>query len=167
MPLTSDGAMVNLPSFAQGTLLTVLLANAALLLTVFLLAGPTIVAGRDMLGRPLPGLSIVRRIVLATVLIMLSAFLAAQALVLVRFWPYYLDSGATATEQVISMSAVPAGHPLTWWINTPNHRFGVTPDIFSRLAVGDQIEARFRLSDDALYEVRILEQSDALPSSTN
>lgn len=153
-------SLINLPSFSGATLLAIILANALLLFTFFILAGPTVIAGRDLLGRPLPGLGIWRRVALALILLAVTAFLAGQAVLFMRFWPYFIDQGAVVSEQVTSRAAVPSDDPVVFWIATTEHRFGVTKDIYERVGLGDLVEIRYRAADDTLYELRVVRLAD-------
>ena len=147
-------SFINLPAFSASTLVAILLANAVLLFALFVLAGPALVSGRDLLGRP--GMALARRVMVAVAILGVAVYFAVEAVQLWTFWPYYLDPGATAVETVVAKAAVPPERPVVWWIGTETHRYGVTREIYTQVAVGDTIEARFRAVDDTLYELSVL-----------
>lgn len=159
MKLGMDPTYINLPAFSAATLVAVLLANAVLLVCLFVLAGPALIAGRDAFGRPMRTVGVLRRAAMGAALLAVSAYFAAQSVMLYRFWPYYLDPGSRATELVIEKVALPVEDPIVFWIETTNHRFGVTEEIWRQVATGDLIEARFRSADDTLFELQVVESA--------
>lgn len=152
-----DTVYINLPAFSAATLVAILLANAVLLVCLFVLAGPALIAGRDAFGRPMRTVGVARRAMMGAALLAVSAYFAAEAVMLYRFWPYYLDPGSRVTELVVERVALPADDPVVFWIATEGHRFGVTEEIWRQVATGDLVEARFRAADDTLFELRIVE----------
>jgi hypothetical protein len=150
---------VNLPAFADTTLLALLIANALVCLTVFLLAGPSFIAAKDAFGRHVVDVPIWKRLTLALAIFAVAAYLALQALLVWEFWPYYADRGETAREQVTALTALPEESPTLFWITTERHRFGVTREIYRNLMVGDDVEVRFRPADDTLFELTIVERA--------
>jgi hypothetical protein len=150
---------VNLPSFADTTLLALLIANALICLTIFLLAGPTFIAAKDAFGRHVVEVPIWKRLTFALALFAVAAYLALQALLVWEFWPYYADRGERTTERVVELVSLPEENPTLFWITTEGHRFGVTREIYRNLMVGDTVDVRYRPVDDTLFELTIVERA--------
>lgn len=150
---------INLPSFADTTLLALLIANALVCLTVFLLAGPTFIAAKDAFGRHVVEVPVWKRFTFALALFAVAAYLALQALLVWEFWPYYADRGERSQEQITALTSLPSEDPDLFWITTERHRFGVTREIYRNLMVGDRVEVRFRPADDTLFEITLVERA--------
>jgi hypothetical protein len=150
---------INLPAFADVTLLALLIANSLVCLLVLIMAGPTFIAARDAFGRHVVEVPIWKRLLLALSIFALAAYLALQALLVWQFWPYYADRGELARERVTAVTALPEQSPDLFWITTERHRFGVTREIYRNVMIGDQVEVRFRAADDTLFELTVVERA--------
>ena len=76
---------INLPAFADVTLLALLIANSLVCLVVLIMAGPTFIAARDAFGRHVVEVPIWKRLLLALSIFALAAYLALQALLVWQF----------------------------------------------------------------------------------
>ena len=149
--------MTNLPAFSGQTIAAFMLADLLILLLFFIGFYPIFVLERDLFGRSVE-IGTGAKIASVSLLIVLLAYFALQTVVLSRFLPYEFDTGVTATEAVVSRQIVndPAGAPVAYWLSTPDHRFGVTPEIYNSVGIGDTIKIRFRAIDDTLYEISVV-----------
>lgn len=155
--------MLNLPAFSTSVLAALVLADFIILVLVVLAAGPVFITGRDAFGRRLESVSVLARGVFAVLLLAITAYFGAQAAAVWAFLPYFVDPGATVTEQVTKLTVVDdpaalADVSTVYWVTTENHRFGVTAEVYRNLAVGNRVEARYRPSDDTLYEITVVER---------
>lgn len=155
--------MINLPAYSGAALLALLLADLLMLFLFILAAGPVFVAARDAFGRPLERVGIFKRLLLALLALIFGLYLALQAGLMLRFYPYFVDSASVATEQIQGLTVYPdEEHPIAYWITTERHRFGVSEDIFHNLSVGDEIAFRYRALDDTLYEIHVVRYANGL-----
>jgi hypothetical protein len=163
--------MINLPAFSGATFVALIMADLIILGLAFVGSGSIFISGNDLLGRPLPEVSIFRRGMLVLLVLFVAAFLAVQVVIFYRFMPYYLDPGAIIDERVVSTSVANDAHGVhvAYWVTTEKHRFGVTEDIFRNIGAGDIVHARFRALDDTLYEISVVQSFNGngpLPSAS-
>lgn len=159
--------LTNLPAFSGQLLAAFVLADFLILALFFIAAGPLFVLSRDMFGRPVE-VSWRGKIAAVAMLFLFLAYFALQVVLVARFLPYEFDNGVTVTEVISAHQVVkdPDGE-TAYWIVTTDHRFGVSPDVYDQLNVGDLVEFHFRPADDTLYTVIVVRHAnEPAPSAT-
>lgn len=152
--------LTNLPAFSGQLMVAFLLADLLILVLFFIAAGPLFILSRDLFGRPVE-VSLVGKLVATGLLFLFLAYFALQVVLVARFLPYEFDKGVTTTEVIIAHQTIndPAGG-TAYWIVTADHRFGVSQDVYSQLAVGDLVEFHFRPADDTLFTVTVIRHAN-------
>jgi hypothetical protein len=147
--------MVNLPAFSAQVLIFIFVADVTMLAMLYVAMGGIFTFSMDLTGRPIR-VSLKRKVVAALILLILLAYFALQIVLLAKFLPYWTEPGQTDTEPIMAMSiSCDQNHqPVSYWITTTHHRFGVQESIYHNLWIGEVVDFRYRLSDDTLFTIQ-------------
>jgi hypothetical protein len=147
--------MVNLPAFSAQVLIFIFIADVAMLAMLYVAMGGLFTFSMDLTGRPIH-VSLRRKVIAALILVILLAYFALQIVLVAKFLPYWTEPGQTGTEPVtaMSISCDQNRQPISYWITTTHHRFGVQESIYQNLWIGEVVDFRYRLSDDTLFTIQ-------------
>ena len=147
--------MVNLPAFSAQVLIFIFIADVAMLGMLYVAMGGLFTFSMDLTGRPIY-ISLRRKVIAALILVILLAYFALQVVLVAKFLPYWTEPGQTGTEPItaMSISCDQNRQPVSYWITTTYHRFGVQESIYRNLWIGEVVDFRYRLSDDTLFTIQ-------------
>ena len=147
--------MINLPAFSAQVLIFILVADIAMLAMLYVAMGGIFTFSMDLTGRPIH-VSLKRKIIAALILLILLAYFALQIVLVGKFLPYWTEPGQMDTEPIMAMSIScdQNRQPVSYWITTTHHRFGVQESIYRNLWIGEVVDFRYRLSDDTLFTIQ-------------
>ena len=154
--------MLNLPTFSGSMMIALILSSLLMLGIFFVIVGPALITGVDMYGRRLDDqVAWWRKLLVALVILGFAVYIAMQGVVIYKFFPYFLDEGVVAVEEVTNKAEVrsTSGAPIAFWITTQKHRFGVSEDIYENIGIGDTVSFRYRAVDDTLFEIVIVDDT--------